>query len=76
MFLEDTQSGDLVRIGNLDDLFDPFKSDVSGRDQSGEEEQEPAVFRKDRLVFPSGEHLPRCWLDVNYRVPEARLARG
>jgi hypothetical protein len=69
MFLKDQSTGDLVRITDLDDLFNPLKRVVSGRDQAGEEEQELATFRKDRLIFPSGECLPRCWVDANYRVP-------
>jgi hypothetical protein len=33
----------------------------------GQEEQDPETFMKQNLVFPSGENLPLCWLDANYR---------
>jgi hypothetical protein len=29
--------------------------------------QDPAEFPKAELCFPSGENLPRCWIDPNYR---------
>jgi hypothetical protein len=48
-------------------LFDPFKAEVPGRLHVGEELQEPADFSKSDLVFPSGESLPRCWLDGHYK---------
>jgi hypothetical protein len=66
MFLVDKKSGDLIRIEDVEELFDPFARSVNGRDQVGEEEQDSARYAKDQLVFPSGESLPRCWLDVKY----------
>ena len=67
VYLKDTQSGDLVEILDLAALFDPFKSEVTGRFHAGEELQDPQVFRKADLVFPSDEKLPRCWIDPRYR---------
>lgn len=67
MLLKDKKSGDLVRVEKLDELFDPYKRTISGRAQSGEEEQESAPFAKDQLQFPSGEALPLCWVDGSYR---------
>jgi len=67
MYLKDKQTGDLVEILTLDDLFDPFKSTVSGRFHAGEELQEPRSFAKADLIFPSGEDLPRCWTDPHYK---------
>lgn len=67
MLLKDKKTGDLVRIAEPDDLFDPFKKTVFGMAQSGEEEQDGAPFAKDQLQFPSGEALPRCWVDGSYR---------
>lgn len=29
--------------------------------------QEPEAFLKRDLLFPSGEFLPRCWLNPSYR---------
>ena len=66
MFLLDRESGDLIRIDDVDELFNPLVPTVSGRDQVGEEEQDSERYAKDQLIFPSGEELPRCWLDANY----------
>jgi hypothetical protein len=70
MFLMQRKTGDLIRVEDLEQLFDPSSAKVTGRDQSGEEEQEPEPFTKADLAFPSGEQLPRCWTDVNYRRGE------
>lgn len=67
MYLKHTPSADLVEILELSSLFDPSKTDVSGRLHAGEELQEPELFSKLELVFPSGEPLPRCWVDAHYR---------
>jgi hypothetical protein len=67
MFLLHTATGNLMRVEDLDELFNPSRSSVLGRDQAGEEEQEPAWFSKNELVFTSGEPLPSCWVEVNYR---------
>ncbi len=67
MYLRHTPSGDLVEILDLAALIDPFKAEVEGRFHAGEELQDPAPFRKAELEFPSGEPLPRCWIDPHYR---------
>jgi hypothetical protein len=67
MYLRDVASGDLVEILDLSELFDPCLGEVAGRFHAGEEMQEPTAFRKAGLVFPSGEPLPRCWMDPDYR---------
>ncbi len=67
MFLRNKVNHDIVEILDLDALFDPFKTRVAGRYHAGEEMQEPGMFNKPELVFPSGESLPRCWIDVHYR---------
>ncbi len=67
MLLKDKSTGDLIRVEELADLMDPLKNVVFGMAQSGEEEQDPAPFAKQQLLFPSGETLPRCWTDVTYR---------
>lgn len=68
MFLMHINTGDLIRIDELEQLIDPSSSRIKGRDQAGQEEQESDWYSKDELVFPSGEPLPRCWTDANYRV--------
>lgn len=67
IFLEDKQTGNLVKVQDVAALADPNKSQISGRVQAGEEEQPPETMDKDKLLFPSGESLPRCWVDANYR---------
>ena len=67
MYLRHASSGDLVEILELGVLFDPCLTEVSGRFHAGEELQDPAPFRKADLLFPSGEPLPRCWMDPGYR---------
>jgi hypothetical protein len=68
MLLQDKQTGSLVEILDIAALVDPVESKISGSLQAGEEEQPPEEIAKDRLVFPSGENLPRCWVDANYRA--------
>jgi hypothetical protein len=67
MFLKDKQTNTLVEILDVEELFDPNKNSVSGQTQAGQEEQNPDSFTKNQLKFPSGEDLPRCWLDTNYK---------
>jgi hypothetical protein len=67
MFLQDKSTGNLIEIVNLEKLIDPSESHVPERSQSGEEEQEPEPFGKEGLIFPSGEELPRCWIDRDYK---------
>ncbi len=68
MFLKDKQTDDLIEIHNVEELFNPNKNSVSGQVQAGQEEQNPASFKKETLKFPSGEELPRCWTDENYQT--------
>ncbi len=67
MYLKHLPSGDMVEVINFEALFDPFLLEVKGRLHAGEELQDPADFSKQDLGFPSGEDLPRCWLDPHYR---------
>ncbi len=67
IFLEDKQTGNLVKVLDFTALADPNKTQISGRIQAGEEEQPPESMDKNKLIFPSGENLPRCWMDANYR---------
>jgi hypothetical protein len=67
MYLRHKPSNDLVEVLDLTSLFDPFQSQLQGRFHAGEELQDPAPFAKADLVFPSGESLPRCWMDPQYR---------
>ncbi|MEH1833688.1 MAG: acetyltransferase [Nostoc sp.] len=67
MLLQLKDTGELVKILEIQELLDPNNDVVQGRQQEGEEEQPPNNFKKENLVFPSGEVLPRCWLDADYR---------
>jgi hypothetical protein len=68
MFLQHKPSGALVEILNPNSLFDPCLKIVSGRSHCGEEMQDPEDYTKSEMTFPSGEPLPRCWVDPNYRL--------
>lgn len=67
MFLRTRQDGSLLEVLNLRQLVDPFASAVEGRLHAGEEIQDPELLAKAELLFPSGEALPRCWVDAGYR---------
>ena len=72
MFLKESNSGHLVQIIDLTELVNPLRREVSGCYHHGEEAQETEPFSKRGLVFPSGEALPRCWVDPHYRDDEIR----
>ncbi|AFZ37315.1 hypothetical protein Sta7437_3828 [Stanieria cyanosphaera PCC 7437] len=67
MFLKHKQSGDLVEILEMEEIYDPCKQSITGRFHAGEEMQDPETFAKSNLIFPSGESLPLCWLDPKYQ---------
>jgi hypothetical protein len=67
MLLKEKESGELIEILNVDDLVNPMRDEISGQIQGGQNEQPPSDFEKQGLMFPSGEELPRCWLDADYR---------
>jgi hypothetical protein len=68
MLLKDKQNENLVEILDITSLINPATSKISGSVQNGEEEQPPEDIAKETLVFPSGENLPRCWVDANYQL--------
>ena len=68
MFVKEKKSGDLIRVSDLNELASPLASEVDGRRQAGEEEQDERAYPKKELVFPSGETLPRCWVDPDYQT--------
>jgi len=68
MYLRDKQSGDLVEVLDTMAMVDPCIEKLEGRFHAGEELQEAASFTKGELEFPSGEPLPRCWIDASYRT--------
>lgn len=67
MYLKDKSNGDLVEVLDTEALFDPNQAEIKGRYHAGEEMQEPTAFSKANLIFPSGEALPKCWVDPAYR---------
>ena len=67
MLLKNTKDDALVQITEIDELIDPFKDKVTGQTQAGQNEQPPEPFNKKDLIFPSGESLPVCWIDSNYK---------
>lgn len=67
MYLKHTPSSDLIEVLNLNELVDPCRESITGRSHVGEEMQEPSIFQKAALIFPSGEALPQCWIDPDYK---------
>jgi hypothetical protein len=67
MFLKHSRTDNLVEVLSLHDLWDACLTHITGRYHAGEELQEPEQFPKADLMFPSGESLPRCWVDPHYR---------
>ncbi|WP_088893643.1 acetyltransferase [Leptolyngbya ohadii] len=67
MLLQDKQTGVLVEVMDTEELINPMRDKIKGRVQEGQEEQLPEEIGKDTLIFPSGEELPRCWRDADYR---------
>ncbi|MCP9941433.1 acetyltransferase [Cyanobium sp. ATX 6E8] len=63
--LRDADDESLVEVLDLKQLLDPFVADVLVRLHAGEELQDPGPVSKDHLVFPSGEALPRCWVQLS-----------
>jgi hypothetical protein len=68
MLLQDKQTGTLVEVMDIQALINPVDSEIVVRGQAGQEEQDPESKQKKNLSFPSGEDLPRCWLDAEYRA--------
>ena len=67
MFLRQKNTQKLIEVLSQTDLFNPNHVTVVGRYHAGEEMQDPENFPKAEIEFPSGEGLPRCWLDSHYR---------
>ncbi|ATX81327.1 hypothetical protein Ga0123462_0452 [Mariprofundus ferrinatatus] len=68
MFLRNVSNGDLAQVLKQGELTDPNSTSVTVRYHAGEEAGDPVSVEKSGLVFPSGEALPKCWLDAHYRV--------
>ncbi len=72
MLVKQKSDGHLVEVLSLNDLFNPHHASVVGRLNYGEEIGDADNFPKTDLIFPSGETLPRCWVDAHYRDQELR----
>ena len=67
MLLMEKDTGHLIEVLEPTEVFDPFKDSFTGRLDVGEDVAEPDSFEKKMVCFLSGENLPRCWVDPNYR---------
>ncbi len=67
MLLQNKDNGTLVEIMDIQAVMSPTHDQIMVRVQDGQEEQDPESVQKQSLIFPSGENLPLCWLDANYR---------
>ncbi|MGV6818498.1 MAG: hypothetical protein ACWA44_14675 [Thiotrichales bacterium] len=72
MFLSEKNSGHLVEVLDVAQLFDPFSKTFTGRLNYGEDLPEPQDFNKADVAFQSGEPLPKCWVDPHYRDDELK----
>ncbi len=70
MLLRARATGDLIEVRDVEKLLSPFEQAIEGRNQAGQEEQDPGSFNKIELTFPSGEPLPRCWVDAQYETQD------
>ncbi len=76
MLLRTKATGDLIEVESLEELFSPFEQRVKGRNQAGQEEQDTVKFEKSELSFPTGEPLPRCWVDADSETQSAHQSAG
>ncbi|NEQ29912.1 MAG: acetyltransferase [Leptolyngbya sp. SIO4C5] len=67
MLMQNKETGILFKVTDTEALFNPVENEVTGQPQAGQEEQPPESVSKTKLVFPSGEQLPVCWTDPDYR---------
>lgn len=67
MFLAEKSTGHMIEVLDITALFDPNEPTIKGSLHFGEEAQDPEAFEKASLNFPSGESLPLCWIDPDYR---------
>ena len=63
MFLKERNSGHMIEVIDVQELFSPDKLTLQGRFQEGEDDQDEEMFTKSDLIFLSGEKLPKCWLE-------------
>lgn len=74
MFLKHKPSGGLVEVLTLESMYNPCRTEITGQSHAGEELQDPETFLKSELVFPSGESLPRCWIDPHYQENDVKVS--
>lgn len=67
MLLAEKATGHLVEVLDVSALVDPLEATIRASLHYGEEAQDPEPYEKSTLTFPSGESLPRCWTDPDYR---------
>lgn len=67
MLLAEKSTGHVLEVHDITALFDPNEETVKGSLHYGEEAQDPEQFAKSEIIFPSGEPLPQCWTDPDYR---------
>ena len=68
MFLRHSRNDILVEVLEMSKLWDPFQKEILARIHAGEEMQDPEMFLKSELKFPSGESLPQAWTNPHYRI--------
>ncbi|OUC14098.1 MAG: acetyltransferase [Alkalinema sp. CACIAM 70d] len=67
MLLQRKEDGILVKVVEINDMINPSQPQIMIQVQAGEEEQDAEMMEKCDLAFPSGENLPVCWMNPDYR---------
>lgn len=62
-------SANLLKIENVEALWDRFESQLMACSQAGEEEQPSSPVDKRNLVLPSDGELPKCWVNPSFAKP-------
>ena len=70
MLLKQKSTGKLVEITDIEELTDPDITHLTGCLQWSEDFSDHKSFSKQSLLFPSGEELPKCWYDANFRIDD------
>jgi len=67
MFLRQMTSSELIEAIDVMSIVNPSCSTFVARTYLNDEMADVKRYNKQEMMFPSGEPLPRCWLEPGYR---------
>jgi hypothetical protein len=76
VFLKHVPTEDLVEVIDLTDVINPHSPTILARSHAGEVIQRPENFLKTELSFPSGEPLPKCWIETECQENAENMFRA